>query len=94
MVTSVCLPRWEKYVVRQRVWEALVMDAVTRLIAKKGLVCPRQVGHRKTACSIEPFVDGGFTPPICMDDCPAGPGMAIAPESRIGYCPNTFETTC
>ena len=54
---------------------------------QKGLVCPRQVGQCKTACSIEPFVDGGFTPPICMDDCPSGPGMAIAPESRIGYCP-------
>ena len=54
---------------------------------QKGLVCPRQVGQCKTACSIEPFVDGGFTPPICMDDCPAGPGMALAPESRIGYCP-------
>ncbi|MEE2789954.1 MAG: hypothetical protein VX589_21610, partial [Myxococcota bacterium] len=54
---------------------------------QQGLVCPSQVNRCKRACSIEPFVDGGFTPPICMDDCDGGPGMPMAPDSRIGFCP-------
>jgi len=52
-----------------------------------GLVCPRDAGVCKQACSIEPFVDGAM-PIICADDCPSGaPGMPIEPDSRIGFCP-------
>jgi hypothetical protein len=52
-----------------------------------GLVCPREVGVCKAACSIEPFVNVMPMPLICADDCPNGAGQPIEADSRIGYCP-------
>ncbi len=52
-----------------------------------GLVCPRQVGECKPACSIEPFVTDSAGNEVLECSNPRCQGMPIENDSVIGFCP-------